>query len=152
LQKTDERQKILGNAFMKKGGKIISLVIVIGLLSLMVICFLLGVGDSEEVNWHLRFHITDKSDSAISGTHVRIHALGQVTPLNTLFKVDIKRRDIDGVADARGDFQSDVRAYVLDVTFSKNGYLDVEKSFHPGDSNAGEQLKIEMKRSEPQKE
>jgi hypothetical protein len=131
---------------MKNSSNKKTLFTVAGIIVVTVICFLLGVGNSAEVNWHLKFHITDKSNAAISGTRVRIHALGEVTPLNKLFHVDIKRWDIDGVANAEGDYQLDARAYVLDVTISKEGYRDVEKSFHPGDPNAGQPIKIEMEK------
>jgi hypothetical protein len=118
-------------------------------LLLMALVFFLTAGSDPmipEENWHLQFHITDKSNAGVAGARVQIHAHGKITVVNTVLHFKHKEWDLEGTTDAHGDYRLDSPACVLEFTFSKDGYIDAETNFYGTgiDSNATRSLKLTM--------
>jgi hypothetical protein len=133
---------------MKIGDNMKAWLIASGIVLLMAILFFALPGGEEvpEVDWHLQFHVSNKSDAGIAGAQVRVRAMGKITALNKVFRIRQKTREFNGITDAHGDYRLDLRACELYVTFSKDGYEDNRTDFHgtSDPTNTSQSLNITM--------
>jgi hypothetical protein len=109
---------------MKIGNNTKSFLIASGIVVLIILIFFVA-GDNPmvpEADWHLQFHVADKSGHALQAVRIEVHALGKVTAYNQVFHVEPKRWNFEGITDAHGNYRLNSRACVFGVKLSKNGY------------------------------
>jgi hypothetical protein len=111
------------------------------ILAALVIAFFLFAGCEPmvpEVDWHLKVHLVDKSTNGIAGALVHVHAHGKITAINTVFGDRHKEWDFQTNTDSDGRCGADVRACVLYVTATKDGFVEPEEQALHGTGNAAD--------------
>jgi hypothetical protein len=78
----------------------------------------------REVPWHIQVRVCDKSNNAIAGVKVIIHATGKITAINNMFSVTPKEYVIETKSDKNGEFVLNLKASGFYADLNKEGFED----------------------------